>query len=56
MAEVLTKKVLFDGMEEKDQMEKIYMKLGPPEETWEECKDLPYYNDMKYFRLILDRG
>ncbi len=47
MAEVLTKKVLFDGHEEKDQMEKIYQKLGSPDETWDGCSRLPHYNDMK---------
>lgn len=49
MAEILTRTVLFDGQQEKDQMEKIYTRLGPPEESWEECKNLPDYNEMKYF-------
>lgn len=46
-AEMLTKKVLFNANEAKDQMEKMYQRLGHPEEAWPEVKELPYYNDLK---------
>jgi len=47
MAELLMRKVLFSGGEEKDQIFLIYSRLGPPEESWEECKSLPHYQEMK---------
>jgi len=39
--------VLFEAKEPKEQMEKIYSRLGSPEEGWAECKNLPFYSELK---------
>ena len=43
----MTKKILFNGKEMKDQMELIYQKLGYPDESWPEVRSLKYYNELK---------
>ena len=47
--EILIKKPFFEVQEEKEQMERIYQILGPPDDGWEECKEMPYYKELQYF-------
>lgn len=45
MAELLTRKALFPGKNERDQMDKVFGLCGTPNETvWPGCSQLPYYN------------
>jgi serine/threonine protein kinase len=48
-AELLTGQALFPGKNENDQLEKIFLKLGAPnEESWPGVEKLPFYKMLNY--------
>lgn len=56
MAELLTKKALFPGKNERDQMDKVFEKCGTPTEAvWPGCASLPYYNMVQTDNVRPDR-
>lgn len=56
MAELLTKRALFPGKNERDQMDKVFGVCGTPtEEVWPGCASLPYYNMVQTDQVKPDR-
>lgn len=48
MAELLARKPLFPGKNERDQMDKVFQLCGTPnEKVWPGCSQLPYFNMVK---------
>lgn len=39
--------VLFQCKDEKETIIKMYERLGAPDDSWEECKKLGYYEELK---------